>query len=42
MEINKFEEEMNANYSETVSEVSRGRFRRADPTSWDKNKEKLI
>jgi hypothetical protein len=41
VEINKFEEEMNADYRKTVTAVSRGRFRRADLTSWDKSKRKI-
>jgi hypothetical protein len=31
MEMNKYEEVINANYSKIVTLVSRGRFRRVDP-----------
>jgi hypothetical protein len=32
MEMNNFEEEMNADYNKTITVVSRSTFRRADPT----------
>jgi hypothetical protein len=38
MEMSKFREEMNADYSKIVTPVSRGRFRRVDQNSLDKNK----
>jgi hypothetical protein len=33
--MNKYAEGMNADYSKTITAVSRDRFRRVDPTSWD-------
>jgi hypothetical protein len=38
MEMSKFREEMNADYSKIVTPVSRGRFRRVDQNSLDKNR----
>lgn len=35
------EEEMDADCNETVAAVSSGRFRIADPNSWDKGKRKI-
>jgi hypothetical protein len=40
MEMKNSEEEMNADYSKTVTAVPRGRFRRADTSSWDKEKKR--